>query len=210
MPVPERFPRVEIDQHLPVLQDNIRDGLSLLARCFASDTAPLEPYEGTVWFDTTDGGVRQYYQGEWRRMTVSPKGKPTDQTFTSETVSDVSGLSVPVVANATYAIHAVVVHRSDTATRGPRFAMTVPTFSTFAVTVRSLALNSEETVNINASGEEAIFSRVQEANQDSVAEFIGVIATTAAGNIVVRAGCEVGGNTITIRRGSHLHVERTS
>lgn len=205
-----RFPRAEIDRNIPLVNRNIRDGLGLLVSCFAGQVAPLEPYEGTVWMDTSDGSVRQYHAGQWRRMDISPKAKATDQTFTSDVVADVSGLSSPVVAGASYAIRALIVQRSDTATRGLRFALTVPSGSDFAATARALESNAEAAFAINASGEEAVFARVPEANADSVVEIVGALTTTTAGDVVLRAGCETAGNVVTVRRGSFLHVERTA
>lgn len=130
-----------------------------------------------------------------------------DQTSTSTTVANVTGLAFSVLSGRYYRFSFEMIHRTTDLTKGLRATITTPTFTSFAAVCRSMAGASggggEHQYPISASGEEVAFANATGADTDYIARIEGSILPSANGTIQVQFGLEATAATVTIRKGSN-------
>jgi hypothetical protein len=112
-------------------------------------------------------------------------------------------LSLDVEANSTYSFKFLVIFSSDASTVGLKLGLQGPAFNLLAYRV-SIATNTTTEVvrflrdyNIPVSS-----TRVELANQNSLAVIEGIISPSAAGVLTVQAASEYAGTNIRIKPGS--------
>jgi hypothetical protein len=123
-------------------------------------------------------------------------------------LTNTTGLSFAVTANTTYLFAAYIVFRSAALTTGLRLGATVPTFNTYAGTVRiPIAADAAAAAwhgSLTTSGDSVVGSGVEAINTDYVAVVHGILVPSANGTFQLQHASEVAASNVTIRRGSVL------
>lgn len=128
------------------------------------------------------------------------------QTNNSTTPIDVTGLAFLVSPGRHYRFHFLAVYQSDTAACGLKHGLTVPAFTRFAATARTISNTDggagENQALLNSSGDMQTATSVQVVNTDQVAMIDGILVPSAAGTLQYQFGIEVAAAIITIYPGS--------
>jgi hypothetical protein len=132
--------------------------------------------------------------------------KTADQTFNATGPANVTSLVFSVTSGRYYYFRWVMLVRSDTSTIGVRADMTVPAFTRFGATGRTIfagdGAGAEFQGAMTASADAVVPTAVPAINTDYVWQIDGLILPSAGGSIQVRAGTETGVTTVTVRQGS--------
>lgn len=160
---------------------------------------------GLKWAAGGGGG------GSDARLLVA--GNTSDQTISSNSLTDVTGLGVSVESGKTYQFTAVLIYGSASTSNGITLAVNGPTFVTNGLGVEFHIWVASATIvsgyrNVRESGVSS--TSVSVANDPFVARITGTIRTSAAGTLQIRAASENNGTNVFIRAGSSLVVVATA
>lgn len=143
---------------------------------------------------------------------IPPSGGPqtckksADQTFSSATPANVTGMSFPVVSGRYYHFRFVVLFQSNTATVGIGISVTHPGATRFGATVESMiAADGAGGVlqgAVTASDDAVLGTAVAVINTDYLATVEGVFLASANGTLQLRARTETGTTPVIVRQGS--------
>lgn len=140
--------------------------------------------------------------------SVTVHSVASDQTSTSTSYADVTGLTMSVSANTTYVFEAYIVWRSSFAAEGIGFAVNGPASPTLLVSHAGVnaSANYYQFVTIATSYDSGAVATSGAAATDRAAHVRGVITTGASsGTFAIRYRAETGGaNSATVKAGSAL------
>lgn len=135
----------------------------------------------------------------------------SDQSFTSITPENVTGLSVSLAADVTYRIQVFILFQSATTTTGIKTALTYP-LSTVASFVSNLPLGSDGSSAMSdgwhtSSDDTVTGTSVPAGLTTFIAKIEGIIRPAGvAGILQIKAATEVANSAITIKAFSQLLV----
>ena len=136
--------------------------------------------------------------------------KAAAQSISANTLTDVTDLSVPVVAG-TYTVKCQIVYQSTATGTGIAFSLNGPATSSLAmmkITPTSATAATVATANsfatVQASG------TTTAANADQYGSLEAVITFSAGGTLQFRAASESAGTNISIRAGTTMFVEKVA
>jgi hypothetical protein len=139
-------------------------------------------------------------------FSLSTLSSPVSTTSTS--LGDVTGLSFPVVANKLYWFRFVIRYQSALASTGAGFAINGPALNYLYLNIE--ASNSSTTVtttdNINAY-DTGPLATSSSNNPNGRGILVGLIQTTANGDVIARFRSEISGSAITVNPGSFAEWE---
>jgi hypothetical protein len=138
-------------------------------------------------------------------MTLAALSATT--TVTGTAFQNVAGLFIPVTAGVKYAFEVITNFDVSDATSGTKWALNGPAFSEFSmrgVTAQAFAVLVNTFTGSYDSGNVSTAS----LSTGNTAIMMGTIIPSASGNLQVRAGSELAGNTITVRPGSMMKLIR--
>ena len=140
--------------------------------------------------------------------SVTVHSVASDQTSTSTSYADVTGLTMSVSANTTYVFEAYIVWRSSGSAEGIGFAVNGPASPTLLVSHAGVnaSANYYQFVTIATSYDSGAIATTGAAATDRAAHVRGVITTGASsGTFAIRYRAETGGaNSATVKTGSTL------
>ena len=128
----------------------------------------------------------------------------------SNALSDVTGVSVPVVAG-TYVIKANIVYQSTATGTGIAFSLNGPATSSLAM--RKIIPTSATAAGIYTSNSFATTQAsgtTTTANADQYADLEAVITFTTSGTLILRYASESGGTNVSVRPGTTMFVEKVA
>ena len=146
-----------------------------------------------------------YNQG---RYTASKTG---NQSFTTQTLADVTDMSFTVVAGVTYRYQFEIIFQSTSASVGIGLSLSIPTSSRFG----AMAMIPQSSDGpgalyngaISASDDVVVTPQVEAANVDYMARIVGLITPTVSGTLKLRARNETGATAVLIKQGSFATME---
>ncbi len=166
---------------------------------------------GAMYFNTATNTFR-CYSGSWQDCAPSRIRKTADQSTTSTTVSNVSGMAFSLRANTEYKYECDVVFRTAATTTGIGLGFSVPSgFSMLSYTA-NIPVAADGTGGImsgwgTANNDMIIGTGVQAANTDYSARVYGTVRTGGtAGNLQLRFRSEIGSSSVTVRTGSSCQI----
>ena len=173
---------------------------ALLAGVVVRLSTDNKPYwcDGTVWLDLTLSG------GNDARLTAARLS--ADVTNGTVTLADVTGLSVALAANSTYAIEGKVMFQTAATTTGIRLTQTVPTGATVVAQWNTpTSLTASTLANQRAADAGAASTAIDTANANTLASgSLLVITGATAGNLQIRFASEVAASNAVVKAGSNL------
>jgi len=159
-----------------------------------------KPYwcDGTLWLDLTQSG------GNDTRITLTRLA--SDVTNNTVTLANVTGLSVALVANSTYAVEAKVMFQTAATTTGIRLTQSVPTGATVVAQWNTpTSLTARTLANQRAADAGAASTAIDSANANTLAcGSLLVITGATAGNLQIRFASEVATSNAVVKAGSSL------
>jgi hypothetical protein len=163
------------------------------AMYYNSNLKKFRCYQDVAWADCVSHNV------------VTLANDVTNNNATANTISDVTGLSFPVVAGRSYRFSAVVNYTAAATTTGSRWSINGPATTALAYTSRYGATSTTETFNYasvyNAPASVNVSSPTTAGN---IALIEGMLTPSASGTVVVRFSSEVASSAITAKAGSTL------
>jgi hypothetical protein len=137
-------------------------------------------------------------------------GDVTNNDVNANTIADVTGLSFPVIAGATYAFRFVMAYTAAATTTGSRWSINGPATPTLlAYSSRYALTTTTQTQNHGL----AAYDLPAAANATSVASgniaiVEGIITPSAAGTVIARFASEVANSAIVAKAGSYVEFQR--
>jgi hypothetical protein len=129
-----------------------------------------------------------------------------DQTFSSATAANVTGMSFAVVSGRTYRFRFLCLVQSNTATVGVAATVTIPAATRFGAVARTpIAADGTAAVfhgAISSSGDAVVPTAVPAINVDHLLEIEGILIPSANGTIQLQARTETGTTPVIVRQGS--------
>lgn len=129
-----------------------------------------------------------------------------DQTATTATLADVTGLSFSVTSGTVYYFLFQCVFQSTSTSVGLKAGLTFPAVTTFASTVKTVmsaaGVSSEYSGPISASGGSVAATAVPVANTNYLSTIEGVIVPSASGTLQVQFAAHTTGATVTLKANS--------
>lgn len=153
--------------------------------------------------------------GSYNDLTDKPAGGsgPTvvktsaDQPFTTVTLANITGLTVPVVSGVAYQLDALLAITSAATTTGWQFGITGPAMSSFlAVCEYQSSATAWTSSTLTAPGGFTLVTAAYAANTPILVRISALVNPSANGSIQLQARSEVAGSAITVRRGATLTV----
>lgn len=131
------------------------------------------------------------------------------KTVTANTLTDVTGLTVPVKSGRYYRVQATLLVESSVATEGVRVELNGPTHSYYGAQIfMPQAASTVAGRNTTAYDAAAVNTAHPVANSEYVATINAVVVPSADGTLAVRYGSETTtSTTVSVRPGSSLTVE---
>jgi hypothetical protein len=177
----------------------------------AIDGADL--HNGLLLYNT-DVNKFQYLDNNniWNNLVANKSVKITsDQSSTSTSTGDVTGLSFSVTSGTYYKFKFVVVFRSAATSTGIKLGINAPSSTVFSATAKipSAADGTGGSFHgwITSSGDIVTSSGVEATATDYVAIIEGMILPSASGTVQLIFASGVGSSQITIRNGSFATIE---
>jgi len=135
-----------------------------------------------------------------------------DQTFTSSSVVNVTGLAFPLVGGLYVHFRFFLLVRNSVINEGAKFTLTFPTSTRFDCVAKA-CLGGDGAVTtwedtILSSGDAVTTVNFPVANTDYPITIEGVIVPSAVGSVQLQAGNESSGGTVTVRQGSLCLITR--
>lgn len=159
-----------------------------------------KPYwcDGTVWFDLTLSGG-----SDARLISIRLAADVTNSTVT---LADITGFSVALTANSTYAVEAKVMFQTAATTTGIRLTQTIPTGATVVAQWNTpTSLTASTLANQRAANAGAASTAIDAANANTLASgSLLVITGGTAGNLQIRFASEVSASGVVVKAGSNL------
>ena len=159
-----------------------------------------KPYwcDGAAWFDLTQPGGN-----DSRLNTLCLAADVTNSTVT---LADVTGLSLALAANSTYAVEAKVMFQTAATTTGIRLTQTVPTGATVVAQWNTpTSLTASTLANQRAADAGAASTAIDVANANTLASgSLLVITGATAGNLQIRFASEIAASNAVVKAGSNL------
>lgn len=132
--------------------------------------------------------------------------KSSDQTFSSATLTNVTGMSFSVSSGGVYHFRFVLLVQSDTATVGIAASVTIPAATRFGATVHTIiaADGAAATFSgaVTTSGDKVSPTDVPAINTDYVEIVEGILIPSADGTLQLQAATETGTTNVIVRQGS--------
>lgn len=148
---------------------------------------------------------RQWFGNISRHSHVTCKIE-SDQSNSTTTLADATGLVFSVKSGRYYKIQFSVVFRTAAATTGIALTVTTPTFTIFSgvsrIPIGADGTDSTRIGHHTTSADQNVGTAVQAANTDYLALFDVVIVPSANGKVQLQFRSEVNASAVTIKQGS--------
>lgn len=184
----------------------------VIIRC-TSTTRPPQPDEGWHIYETDTQSLKIYRAGQWVDDIGAKQDliaiKPSDQTFSSTSDSDIAGLSVSVAANTRYILECFLAASCTGSGTYLDYDFSIPSNANVYLVTNHPASGEEGPINKAArqTGAIAMSSYVQpNGSAVQIRGFLQVGAT--AGNFTVRVRTTTAGQTITIKALSTIRLRK--
>lgn len=132
--------------------------------------------------------------------------KSSDQTLSSATLANVTGMSFSVSNGGVYHFRFVLLVQSNTATVGVAASVTIPAATRFGAMVSSViaadGTAAEYVGAVTTSGDKVSPTAVPAINTDYVEIVEGILIPSADGTLQLQAATETGTTNVIVRQGS--------
>lgn len=172
---------------------------------------------GTFWKSGSDlsGGNNDFKINGIPMDTAGNRYKTADQTISSTSFADITGLTFPVTAGV-YRFRAQIIHQTDNTARGNQFAVNGPTLTTlFAKSSKQATAGGTGSTDMFT---DAIITAYDTANPASTTEVAattnllctieGIVQVSATGTFALRAKRSSATGSGTVKAGSNVDLER--
>lgn len=126
----------------------------------------------------------------------------------ANTLQDVTGLTIALLAGKTYRVRAWIVYTAAASSTGARFALAGPAGTLAAQSWTPAGSTSIVGNNHNAYNGGAPASGSLTGNNLAVVE--AMLITTAAGDLIVRFSSEVASSAVTVKPGSFVEIQEVT
>lgn len=128
----------------------------------------------------------------------------------ANTISDVTGLSFPVLAAETYWFQFVIAYAAAVATTGSRWSISGPASPTLLDYMSEYTLTAaSNTVNSSSAYDSPAAANASSLTAGNIARITGIIKPSTNGTVVARFASEVANSAIVAKAGSLLQWVRT-
>lgn len=175
----------------------------------------LEYIDGVGWRVLTSAGSVKTSINQGNNAVVSGQGLATlgadvvNNNATANTLADITGLTVPLVAGQRMAFEAWIRFLSAAGTTGARFTVNGPTFDELTYDSSVPLSSTSETQNRSLGAYDlpaAANASVPQTALGNLAVVRGIIRPTANGSLQFRFASEIANSAITVKAGS-THVK---
>jgi len=134
----------------------------------------------------------------------------TNNNAVANTISDVTGLSFPVVSGETYWFQFVIAYTAAATTTGSRWSINGPASPTLLNYMSEYTLTAtSNTVNSGSAYDSPATANATSLTSGNIARITGIIKPSANGTVIARFASEVANSAIVAKAGSLLQWVRT-
>lgn len=178
-----------------------------------SQDESLEYIDGVGWRVLTSAGSVKTSINQGNNAIVSGQGlvilgaDVTNNNAVANSIQDITGLAVPLVAGQRMAFEAWIRYTAAATTTGARFTVTGPSFDELTYDSSLPLTTTSETPNrSNAAYDLPAASNASSAQTTlgNLAVVRGIIRPTANGNLQFRFASEIASSAIVAKAGSHV------
>lgn len=169
---------------------------------FTSALKGLVPASGgsATQYLSADGTFKTPAGGSYRTLVTLA----SDQTNSTVTIANVTGLSFAVTSGTTYRFYIVIPYTAAATTTGSRWTLTGPANTLFSYTSKYTLTATTQTVNYASANDIPAAANASSLTAGNVCIIEGIITPSASGTLQVRFASEVAASAIVAKAGSTL------